>query len=177
MTDFRKGFTLIEMLAVTAIILILAGLSLTVGKYAKNKAANSKAEAQIAKFIAGYQRHLGDKGYYPGRGMTPPAETPPGADDYVDTSVAALTDPWGVRYRYRIFTNGGEFVIGSFGPDMKPGVGKYDDDRYDLLHPWRTNGIDVGLWTEFGYGDDIVKGDCRTLVRFPPIGMDFTDLP
>jgi prepilin-type N-terminal cleavage/methylation domain-containing protein len=174
MSDFRKGFTLIEMLAVTAIILILAGLSLTVGKYAKNKAARSKAEAQLAKFVAGYQRYMGDMGRYPGSAST---ETPVGANDYVDTSAAALTDPWGVVYRYRIFTNGGEFVIGSFGPDMKPGIGKYDDDRYDLLHPWRTNGIDVSLWTEFGYGDDIVKGDCRTLVRLPPLGKDFGDPP
>ena len=64
--------------------------------------------------------------------------------------------------------NDREFVMGSFGPDMKPGKANYDDDRYDRLHPCPSNGADVTVWTEFGYYDDIVGGDSTTKIRFSP---------
>lgn len=153
-----RGFTLIEMLGVVAIILILASLILGVGKYAKNKAARSKAESQLARFEAGCHRYMGDKAIYP--------ENLSAAS--MDYSGTATLDPWGNSWRYRIMDNSRQFVIGSFGPDMKPGVANYDDDRYDLNHPWRSNGVDVTLWTEFGYGDDIVMGDTTKKIWFEP---------
>jgi prepilin-type N-terminal cleavage/methylation domain-containing protein len=158
MRRLLKGFTLIEMLAVIAIILILASLSLSVAKYMRTKAQRSKAEAQLARMVQGYQRYMGDKGIYPAG---------PGGE-YFDTTAGAMTDPWGNVYRYRTFPGDREFVVGSFGPDMKPGVANIDDDFSDLQHPWRSNGVDVTLWTEFGYGDDIVRGDCTMKIRFPP---------
>lgn len=156
-----RGFTLIEMLAVVAIILILSSLVLGVGKYAKNKAARSKAEAQLARFEAGCHRYMGDKAIYP------PSLSSDGTY-FPDYSGAGTLDPWGNLWLYRVMDGSRQFVIGSFGPDMKPGVANYDDDRYDLNHPCRSNGVDVTLWTEFGYGDDIVMGDTTKKIWFEP---------
>jgi hypothetical protein len=79
----------------------------------------------------------------------------------------ARLDSWNQSVLYRRL-NDREFVVGSMGADMKPGKAGYDDDRYDLLHPYRSNGVDVTVWTELGYGDDIVGGDSTTKNRFWP---------
>lgn len=156
MRKLARGFSLIEMLGVVAIILILTTITLQVGKYVKIKAARTKAESVLAQMEQGCHRYMADKSYYP--------DTLPN----YDATDAAMTDPWGVRYRYRPFSQNREFVVASFGQDMKPGVANYDDDRNDPEHPWRTNNADYTLWTETGYGDDIVRGDCTRKVRFPP---------
>lgn len=156
-----RGFTLIEMLGVIAIILILATLSLGIAKYAKLKAQRSRADAEMGRIEQACHRYMADKAIYPN-------SIDEIGSEYVGLSLESKTDPWGVLYRFSALQSQREFVVGSFGPDMKPGVANYDDDRFDLQHPWRSNGVDLTLWTEFGYGDDMVRGDCAMKIRFPP---------
>jgi prepilin-type N-terminal cleavage/methylation domain-containing protein len=151
------AFTLIEMLGVIAVILILASMILATAKYARNKAMRTKTEARIALAVQEATRYRTDREYYPQNLSDLPS---------FGNAMSQL-DPWNQYYRFRRL-NEREFVMGSFGPDMKPGKAGYDDDRYDLLHPYRTNGVDVTLWTELGYGDDIVGGDSTIKIRFAP---------
>ncbi len=59
------GFTLLELLTVVAIIIVLAGLILGGMGYAQQKAASSRAEAEIAAFSAALESYKVDNGDYP----------------------------------------------------------------------------------------------------------------
>ncbi|PZR79007.1 MAG: hypothetical protein DLM52_01905, partial [Chthoniobacterales bacterium] len=58
-------FTLIELMVVIAVILILAGLVLSISKYAMDKGARSRAEAEIAAMSAALESYKADNGIYP----------------------------------------------------------------------------------------------------------------
>ncbi|MEO6873056.1 MAG: type II secretion system protein GspG [Chthoniobacterales bacterium] len=60
-----KGFTIVEVLVVMAIILVLAGLVLGTSSYVHNKAARSRAEAEIAAMSAALENYKADNGVYP----------------------------------------------------------------------------------------------------------------
>lgn len=60
------AFTLIEVLAVIAIIMILAGILVGGMEYAKQRQANEKARVQIALLSKGIEEYKVDMGVYPG---------------------------------------------------------------------------------------------------------------
>jgi len=61
----RGGFTLIELLAVIAIIGILVGVVIGVGGNVRQKAAKSRAKAEIAAIELALERYKIDNGDYP----------------------------------------------------------------------------------------------------------------
>ena len=61
----RRGFTVIEILVVMVIILVLAGLVLATSSFVRNKAARSRAEAEIAALSAALENYKADNGVYP----------------------------------------------------------------------------------------------------------------
>jgi prepilin-type N-terminal cleavage/methylation domain-containing protein len=64
-TESVCGFTILELLAVTVIILILAGLVFATSGYVQNKGARSRAEAEIAAISAALENYKTDNGVYP----------------------------------------------------------------------------------------------------------------
>lgn len=60
-----RGFTLVELLAVVAVIGVLAGLVLGVAKFANQRAGLIRAKAQIAAFEAALEAYKAEVGYYP----------------------------------------------------------------------------------------------------------------
>jgi type II secretory pathway pseudopilin PulG len=64
------AFTLVELLIVTVIILILAGLVLATSGYAQKKGKRSRAEAEIAAMSAALENYKADNGVYPRDGVT-----------------------------------------------------------------------------------------------------------
>ena len=60
-----SAFTLLEMLTVLAIIVILAGLVLSVGGYVHKKSALSRAEGEIAMLSSACESYKADNGNYP----------------------------------------------------------------------------------------------------------------
>jgi len=61
----EPSFTLIELLAVIAVIIILAGLILSTAGYVQKKGARSRAEAEIAAMSAALESYKADNGIYP----------------------------------------------------------------------------------------------------------------
>ncbi len=70
-----KGFTLVELLTVMTIIGILAALVLGTFKFVQEKAARSRAEAEIKAMEAALESYKADNGTYP-RGTGPDALNP-----------------------------------------------------------------------------------------------------
>jgi type II secretory pathway pseudopilin PulG len=60
-----QAFTIVELLIVTAMILVLAGLILATSGYVQKKAARSRAEAEIAAMSAALENYKADNGIYP----------------------------------------------------------------------------------------------------------------
>ena len=57
--------TIVELLVVIMIILILAGLILSIGSYVQNKGARARAETEIAAMSAALESYKADNGIYP----------------------------------------------------------------------------------------------------------------
>ena len=95
------GFTLIEMLAVMAIIGILAGLILGVSSYASRKASESKAIAEMEKIKNGCEEYKIKFGTYP------TTNTITQISNFVsdlEFTNSVINDPWGEAYDVKITT-------------------------------------------------------------------------
>ena len=66
-SSFRAegAVTIVELLVVITIILILAGLILSIGSYVQNKGARARAETEIAAMSAALESYKADNGIYP----------------------------------------------------------------------------------------------------------------
>jgi type II secretion system protein G len=109
MSPGRSAFTLIELLLVIAIVAILAGLTLSTSGFVNNKAAESRARADVAALASAIDRFKLEFGSYPannhlyreltGQGPVNTGrvlfEPPPGM-----LTNNQLVDPWGVPYSY-----------------------------------------------------------------------------
>src|SRR5213593_1192067 len=62
---FNCAFTLIELIVVTAVIIILTGLVLSTVGYARKKGARARAETEIAAISAACESYKADNGVYP----------------------------------------------------------------------------------------------------------------
>jgi prepilin-type N-terminal cleavage/methylation domain-containing protein len=61
----QRGVTIIELIIVIMIILILAGLVLSVSSYVQNKGARARAETEVAAMSAALESYKADNGIYP----------------------------------------------------------------------------------------------------------------
>jgi type II secretory pathway pseudopilin PulG len=73
------GFTLIELIVVTTVIIILTGLVLSTVGYVQKKGARARAETEIAAMSAACENYKADNGVYPSDG---------GTTDALDTTAA-----------------------------------------------------------------------------------------
>jgi type II secretory pathway pseudopilin PulG len=60
-----RGFTIMELLIVMAIIIVLSGLILATAGYVQKKGKRSRAEAEIAAISAALENYKADNGVYP----------------------------------------------------------------------------------------------------------------
>lgn len=125
-----RGFTLIEILIVIAIIAILAGLLLRTAGYVQKKGAVSRAEAEMSALTVALENYKADHGDYPQGsnvdGVNAPAGNnfllnslmPPAGKVYFEfnksmMSAGNIVDPFGESYGYQypgdIKRNGANF--------------------------------------------------------------------
>jgi prepilin-type N-terminal cleavage/methylation domain-containing protein len=80
---YKLAFTLIELLIVIAVIVVLAGLILTMIGYVQKKEARARAETEIAAISAACESYKADNGIYP-RGNANLSNTTPYDTDNLD---------------------------------------------------------------------------------------------
>ena len=109
---FSRGFTLVELLIVMAILAILGGLVTAAAQTARKRGAVTKAKASIAALETSLQMYQLDLGGYPASGnadLVTALTTSPGSSDwhgpYMEFKQDELTggefmDPWGQPYVY-----------------------------------------------------------------------------
>ena len=81
-----RAFTLIELLAVIAIIAILAGLLLNTAGYIQKKGAMSRAETEIAALTVALENYKTDNGEYP-QGTNVSGVNAPGSNTFLLNSL------------------------------------------------------------------------------------------
>lgn len=159
---FSRGFTLVELLIVIAIIGVLASIVLASLRYARNNALKAKAQAELDGIRAAMEVMASDTEEWPGH-QTPnevnETSSPPNEIDDITAESAGLAatdgsyenwngpyiepgmlDPWGNPYFFDTDydLNGGVgsvvygVALGSYGPN---GIGSnlYDSDDVILI--------------------------------------------
>ena len=82
-----RGFTLIELIMVSAVLAVLAAIAIPMWPRYKNMARASRAMSEIRTL------EVAIAGYYADRGVQPPS--------LADAGYGTLLDPWGNPYQYR----------------------------------------------------------------------------
>lgn len=122
----RKGFTLVEMLVVLAIIGSIVGL---VGPRVLNYLSDSKiktAQIQMENLASALDLFYLDAGRYPSNeeGLGALAQRPANISawngPYLKTN-GVPKDPWGHDYLYRVPGQNSPYDVGSLGPEGKEG--------------------------------------------------------
>jgi len=110
----RCGFTLVELLAVMAVIGILIALVLGISGYASFKADEAKAKADIEHIKQLLQQYRADSGVQPKNYNWEDEIEKLDKTFYIETD--ELKDPWGNKYQYERESKYVAYVW-SMGPD------------------------------------------------------------
>jgi len=128
----KRGFSLVELLVVMAIIGILMALVTGISRAVQRGATDAQAKAQIADLMNEIEKYKADEGSYPGNWndfRNWYVDRYPGtAYTITEGTPSNPIDPWGQPYEYD-FTTDTPFVyfIGSFGPNAQDDQGEADD--------------------------------------------------
>jgi general secretion pathway protein G len=123
----RRGFTLIEVLLVLAILVILAGLSVVAIANVQGNANNRLAKGQVSSLQNTMDIYKLDVGTYPSTAVGLNALVAPPSDlknpnkwkgPYI-TNGTLPTDPWGNPYQYELL-GPRQYKIFSVGEDGEP---------------------------------------------------------
>ena len=134
MGEKKRGFTILELLVVMAIIAILAGLGARGYNLAKRKAKESRAKADIEKLRTILNEYRVEFGDYP-ESEAEVSFRDLGEIRFLTNAVegVALVDPWGSEYQYQRSSgpqNRFLYRIWSEGQDTE-----IDDDNIDPSKP------------------------------------------
>lgn len=127
------GFTLLELLVVLAILALIATFAgPQVIKYL-GRAKTDAAKVQIGNLTSALDLYRLEVGDYPSgeQGLLALIEQPAGSENWNGPYLqkrAALNDPWGVAYRYRIPGETNAFDIYTLGADNQEGGEGEDQD-------------------------------------------------
>src|SRR5881392_8268 len=146
-TRIRRGerrynaFTVIELVVVSTIILILAGLVLSTAGYARKKGARARAETEIAAMSAAIESYKADNGIYPRDNTT---------NQYTDTLDARQNfDATQTVYQnasFYLFTQLSGDTIGNRSPTGK----SYMAFKPNMLLPPGGSGTVIAISDPFG---------------------------
>ena len=130
-TRWTRSFTLIELMAVVAVIAILAGLVLGGAGAVRQRAARGEAKAEIAAIEAGLARYQMDFGSYPtSTGITPSGTNYPASPSgYNSAGQALFTNLWGAATYGATTTTRRQYL------NVKPSMVNTSGVNY-FIDPW-----------------------------------------
>ena len=134
----RRGFTLVELLAVMALIMFLVGIVLYASRGAMAKADYTATQTLLQKHLAALDEYRVQKGAYPDYGASPVDINETAAYKDVSNGVArylpdddrTYVDAWGSGIRYVRASNYLMYLY-SWGPNGVDESGLGDDLRTD----------------------------------------------
>lgn len=135
-TGRRKGFTLVELLAVIAVIAVLAALSAGAGTIAFRKARNAKCQSNLKQLGIALASYVGGRGHFPG------STNPEQFED--------RTNAWSWPHSLeREMTGSDEFIPPRFRGDMKGTVwdcpGNVYVRNWPFAYGYNVTGMTSGL--------------------------------
>jgi len=133
LANASRGFTLLELLVVLAIIALLVGLVAPKVIQYLGKAKTETARTQLHNVMAALDLYRLDAGHYPSQGegidalITAPGGNTSWTGPYLQNA-KGLSDPWGEKYVYRIPGQHGEYDLYSLGANKAEGGDGEDQD-------------------------------------------------
>jgi prepilin-type N-terminal cleavage/methylation domain-containing protein len=126
----KQGFSLVDLLAVMAVISILLAIVIGVAGAVQGGALEAKAKAEIADLMNELEKYNADEGEYPENWSDFDTwyrnRYPNTAYTLTEGSPSNPVDPWGRDYDYELRTPFA-YRIGSFGPNGQDNNGDVDD--------------------------------------------------
>lgn len=124
--DAEKGYTLIEVLIVLAIVALLMGIATPLLVNQFNQARSSSARVQVGALAGSVELFFLDVGRYPteAEGLGALVSAPGGMSDWNGPYVSrasSLIDPWGQAYLYTDNVPGFPYQIQTLGADTQLG--------------------------------------------------------
>lgn len=110
-----KGFTLLELLIVVAIIGVISAIAIPNLREALNRARISRAKADLKAISLALEVYRVDYGFVPYFSQLVPIQDISELSQYVNT---AMTDSWGSVYSYYSDGEGEHYYVGSKGADQ-----------------------------------------------------------
>ena len=130
MVDHRKGFTLLELLMVMAVIAVVAAFGVKGSSLARRLAKESQAKTDIEKLCTVLDEYRIRNGGYPGQPNTAAFSALSEIHQLTNSAERIyLTDPWGRAYRYQS-ANPFKYRIWSEGQTVET-----DADNVDPVQP------------------------------------------
>lgn len=136
-TEARKGFTMVELMAVLIIIGLLATLVVTKVATKIDRARVTTTKANLKILHSAVNQFKMDTGRFPSEemGLEELIEQPSDVENYEPGGYLETTeipkDGWGNEFIYELFPESGKpFVIKSFGADGEEGGEDYDADLH-----------------------------------------------
>lgn len=149
MTMNRKGFTLVELLTVMAVIAILAGLVLSTAGYVQKKAASSRAQSEISALSAACESYKADNGIYPRTPTTGTNGIPANATDTLDPKKSGNPSAYGSASLYLYMELSGDRKPNDRKLDT--GAKAYFEFPPAMLLPSGGTGTVTAISDPFGY--------------------------
>ncbi|MBL7071178.1 MAG: type II secretion system protein GspG [Candidatus Omnitrophica bacterium] len=152
-SEYPQAFTILELVSVMVIILILAGMTVSVVRAAIESSRKRKSEIMIACLATAVSMYHTDNAAYPTDATHAEFATALESENYIEfktkdlNASGAVVDPWEVEYEYLIMDgyagtkwgNTNSYNLWSNGPDGSDDSfdeGKPDDDYGDDIHNW-----------------------------------------
>ena len=136
-TETRKGFTMVELMAVLIIIGLLATLVVTKVATKIDQARVTTTKANLKILHSAVNQFKMDTGRFPSEemGLEELLEQPSDVENYEPGGYLETTeipkDGWGNEFIYELFPESGKpFVIKSLGADGEEGGEDYDTDLH-----------------------------------------------